>query len=248
MKGVDLSHKKALITGASGTIGSAIATAFYDHGASVIVSGTRETALIDLTKDWDPTRAMVAPANLKDKESMAQCVDRIKKTLDSIDIFINNAGIAHDNLFVRMTDEEWEEVQTVNLNAAFFLIRKFLYGMMKQRWGRVISVTSVVGHTGNAGQANYCATKAALTAMSKSLAAEVASRNITVNCIAPGYIASPMTQALSSEQEQRIRSRIPAGRIGSGEDVAYAALYLASEQASYITGQTLHVNGGLAMI
>ena len=244
----DLTDKTALVTGASGGIGGAIAKALHSQGARVVLSGTRVEAL-DALKANLGERAFPAPCNL----SIAAEVDELVKKAEAaggapIDILINNAGITRDNLFMRMKDEEWDQVIAVNLTAAFKLSRAVLRGMMKKRWGRIVTITSVVGVTGNPGQGNYAAAKAGLIGMSKSLAAEVASRNITVNCVAPGFIATAMTDALTAEQKAVILTRVPAGKLGESEDVAAAVAYLASEEARYVTGQTLHVNGGMAMI
>jgi 3-oxoacyl-[acyl-carrier protein] reductase len=244
----DLSGKTALITGASGGIGGAIARRLHAQGATVVLSGTRAEAL-DSLKSELAGRAHIAPCNLADTAS----VEALPKAAEAaagapIDILVNNAGITRDNLFMRMKDDEWDRVIAVNLSAAFRLSRAVLRCMMKKRWGRIVSITSVVGVTGNPGQGNYAAAKAGIVGMSKSLAAEVASRNITVNCVAPGFIATPMTDALTAEQRSAILGRIPAGRMGEPNDIAAAVVYLASEEAGYITGQTLHINGGMAMI
>src|SRR5690349_12957200 len=244
----DLSGKTALVTGASSGIGGAIAKALHAQGATVVLSGTRAEALEKVKAELG-SRAFVAVCNLADKES----VEALPKAAEAaagttIDILVNNAGITRDNLFMRMKDEEWDQVLAVNLTAAFRLSRSVLRGMMKKRWGRIITITSVVGVTGNPGQGNYAAAKAGLIGMSKALAAEVASRNITVNCVAPGFIATAMTHALNDDQKKGILSRVPAGRLGDSKDVAAAVVYLASEEAAYVTGQTLHVNGGMAMI
>ncbi|HEY4265075.1 MAG TPA: 3-oxoacyl-[acyl-carrier-protein] reductase [Micropepsaceae bacterium] len=244
----DLTNKTALVTGASGGIGGAIAKALHAQGASVVLSGTRADAL-DALKAEMGGRAVTALCNLGN----AAEVDALVKTAEAaigapIDILINNAGITRDNLLMRMKDEEWDQVIAVNLTAAFRLSRAVLRGMMKKRWGRIVTITSVVGVTGNPGQGNYAAAKAGLIGMSKALAAEVASRNITVNCVAPGFIATPMTDALTEQQKTAILTRIPAGKLGESEDVAAAVVYLASDEAQYLTGQTLHVNGGMAMI
>src|SRR6516225_10810415 len=244
----DLSGKTALITGASGGIGGAIAKALHGQGAAVVLSGTRAAALEALKAELG-ARAFIAQANLSDTAS----VEALPKAAEDaagagIDILVNNAGITKDNLFMRMKDEEWDQVIAVNLTAAFRLSRAVLRGMMKKRWGRIIQISSVVGATGNPGQGNYAASKAGLVGMTKSLAAEVASRQITVNCIAPGMITTAMTDALNEKQRETVLSRIPAGRLGTSEEVAAAAVYLASAEASYVTGQTLHVNGGMAMI
>lgn len=243
----DLSGKRALVTGASGGIGGAIAKALHQAGASVGLSGTRRDPLEALRAELGE-RAHVLPCNLSDKEAVEALPGQAAEALGGVDILVNNAGVTRDNLFMRMSDEEWETVLAVNLSAGFRLSRGVLRGMMKARWGRIIGVTSIVGVTGNPGQANYAASKAGMIAMSKSLAAEVASRNITVNCIAPGFIATAMTEALNEQQQAKIAAAIPAGRQGTPEEIAAAALFLASPEASYVTGQTIHVNGGLAMI
>ena len=244
----DLTGKTALITGASGGIGGAIAKALHARGATVVLSGTRAEAL-DALKSELGSRAFVAVCNLADKES----VEALPKAAEAaagatIDILVNNAGITRDNLFMRMKDEEWDQVIAVDLTAAFRLSRAVLRGMMKKRWGRIISITSVVGETGNPGQGNYAAAKAGLVGMTKSLAAEIASRNITCNAVAPGFIATAMTQALTDAQKEIISQRIPAGRMGSPAEIAAAVVYLASEEAAYVTGTTLQVNGGMSMI
>ena len=243
----DLTGKTALVTGASGGIGSDIARTLHARGATVTLSGTRAEALEALKAELGD-RAHIAVCNLSD---MAQ-VDELPKVAEGlmggIDILVSNAGITRDNLFMRMKDDEWDQVIRVNLTATFHLSRAVLRPMMKKRWGRIISITSVVGVTGNPGQGNYAATKAGLIGMSKSLAQEVASRNITVNCVAPGFIKSPMTDVLNDQQREVIMGKIPAGRLGTGRDIAAAVAYLASEEASYVTGQTLHINGGMAMI
>lgn len=243
----DLSGKTALVTGASGGIGGAIARALHAQGASVALSGTRREALETLAATLG-SRAHVCVADLADAASLEALVTTAEGALGSLDILVNNAGVTRDNLFLRMKDAEWDEVIAVNLTAAFRLSRAALKGMMRRRFGRIISITSVVATTGNAGQGNYAASKAALTGMTKSLAAEVASRSITVNCIAPGMIATAMTAALNEKQRENLLSRIPANRLGTSDDVAAAAVYLASTEAAYVTGQTLHVNGGMAMI
>ena len=243
----DLSGKTALVTGASGGIGGAIAKALHAQGAVVGLSGTREDALAELAGDLGE-RAHVLPANLSEPEAPAVLVENALAAMGSVDILVNNAGLTRDGLAVRMSDQDWQSVMHVNMGAAFRLTRNCLKGMMKSRWGRVISVSSVVGVTGNAGQANYAASKAALIGMSKSIAQEVASRGITLNCIAPGFIQTAMTDALPEKQQESLLASIPSGRLGSVEDIAVAAVYLASEEAAYVTGQTLHVNGGMVMI
>jgi 3-oxoacyl-[acyl-carrier protein] reductase len=244
----DLTGKTALVTGASGGIGGAIARALHAQGAAVVLSGTRAEALESLKAELG-SRAFVATCDLGNKESVEALVKTAEAVAGApIDILINNAGITRDNLFMRMKDEEWDQVIAVNLTAAFRLSRAVLRGMMKKRWGRIISITSVVGETGNPGQGNYAAAKAGLVGMTKSLAAEVASRNITVNAVAPGFIATAMTAALTDAQKEAVSVRIPAGRMGTPAEIAAAVVYLASEEAAYVTGETLQVNGGMAMI
>jgi 3-oxoacyl-[acyl-carrier protein] reductase len=242
----DLSGMTALVTGASGGIGSAIARALAGQGANLALSGTREEALRSVADEIGA--AVVMPCNLADAEAVDALVPRATEALGGLDILVNNAGVTRDNLAMRMKDEEWSDVIRINLEAAFRLARAALKPMMRARFGRIISVTSVVGTTGNPGQANYAASKAGLVGMSKAMAQEVASRNITVNCIAPGFIASAMTEGLPDAQKEALLGRIPAGKLGEGSDVATAAVYLASREAGYVTGQTLHVNGGMAMI
>jgi 3-oxoacyl-[acyl-carrier protein] reductase len=243
----DLSGMTALVTGASGGIGSAIARALAAQGARVALSGTREAALKAVASELagDP---VILPANLSDSAAVDGLVPQAVEKLGKLDILINNAGVTRDNLAMRMKDEEWADVIRINLDAGFRLSRAALKPMMRAKFGRIISITSVVGATGNPGQANYAASKAGLVGMSKALAQEVASRNITVNCIAPGFIRSAMTDALPDTQKEALMGRIPAGRLGEGDDVAAAAVYLASRESGYVTGQTLHVNGGMAMI
>lgn len=243
----DLTGKGALVTGASGGIGSDIARALHGQGATVALSGTRKEALDALASELGE-RTHVLPCNLSDAAAVDALPKQAEEALGNLDILVNNAGLTRDNLFMRMKDEEWDEVIRVNLTAAFRLSRGVLRGMMKRRWGRIIGITSVVGVMGNPGQGNYAASKAGMIGMTKSLAQEVASRNITANCIAPGFIRSAMTDALNEEQQSRIMSTIPAGRLGEATEIAAAAVYLASEEAAYVTGQTLHVNGGMAMI
>ena len=244
---LDLTDKRALVTGASGGIGSAVARALHARGAAVALSGTRVEALEALAGDLGG-RAHAVPADLSDAGGADALAGAAGEAMGGIDILINNAGLTRDNLAMRMKDEEWQAVIDVNLTASFRLARACLRGMMKARWGRIIGITSVVGVTGNPGQANYAASKAGMIGMSKSLAQEVASRGITVNCIAPGFIVTAMTGALTEEQQAQITARIPAGRLGEVDDVAAAAVYLASGEAAYVTGQTLHINGGMAMI
>jgi len=244
----NLTGKTALVTGASGGIGGAIAKALHGQGASVVLSGTRADALDALRSELG-TRTFTAPCNLANSAEVDALIKKAEETAGApIDILVNNAGVTRDNLFMRMKDEEWDQVIAVDLTAAFRLSRAALRGMMKKRWGRIVSITSVIGTTGNPGQGNYAAAKAGLVGMSKSLAAEVASRNITVNCVAPGFIATAMTEVLNDAQKQAILPRIPAGRMGTPADIASAVVYLASEEAAYVTGQTLHANGGMAMI
>ena len=243
----DLQTKKALVTGATGGLGGAIARALHAQGAVVTLSGTRTEALEALAAELGE-RVHIAPCNLGDKEQVETLVPKAEALMGGLDILINNAGITRDGLFMRMKDEDWESVINVNLTSSFRLARAALKGMMNRRYGRIISITSVVGVTGNPGQGNYAASKAGMIGMSKSLAQEVASRGITVNCIAPGFIESPMTDALNEKQKEAILTSVPAGRLGQGSDIAAAAVYLASAEAGYVTGVTLHVNGGMAMI
>jgi 3-oxoacyl-[acyl-carrier protein] reductase len=243
----DLTGKTALVTGASGGIGGAIAKALHGQGATVVLSGTRADAL-EAMKTALGERAHIAVCNLGDKDSVEALPKAAEAAAGPIDILVNNAGITRDNLFMRMKDDEWDQVIAVNLTAAFRLSRAVLRGMMKKRWGRIVTITSVVGATGNPGQGNYAAAKAGLVGMTKSLAAEVASRNITVNCVAPGFVVTPMTDSLTQEQKTALFARIPAGRFGQPEDIGAAVVYLASNEAGYVTGQTLHANGGMAMI
>jgi 3-oxoacyl-[acyl-carrier protein] reductase len=243
----DLSGQTALITGASGGIGGAIARALHGKGAQVMVAGTRRDALSTLADELGE-RAYVGLADLVDPAAADRLVKDAETAMGRIDILVNNAGVTRDALALRMDDESWRAVIEVNLTAAFRLTRAALRGMIRRRHGRVIGVTSVVAFTGNAGQANYAAAKAAMIGMSKSIATEIAGRGITVNCIAPGAIATAMTERLTAEQRTRLLGSIPAGRFGTPEDVAVAAVFLASPEASYVTGQTLHVNGGMAMV
>lgn len=243
----DLSGKGALVTGASGGIGAAIARTLHANGAAVALSGTRVERLEELAADLGE-RTHIVPADLSDPAAVDALPAAAAEALGSLDILINNAGLTRDNLAMRMKDEEWQAVIDVNLTAAFRLSRAVLRGMMKSRWGRIISVTSVVGATGNPGQVNYAASKAGLTGMTKALAQEVASRGVTANCVAPGFIETAMTDALSDAQKEAIMARIPAARLGSTDDVGACVLFLASDEAGYVTGQTIHVNGGMAMI
>jgi len=243
----DLTGKTALVTGASGGIGAAIARALHAQGATVALSGTRAEALEKLAGELGGG-AHVVTCNLSDKEAVEKLVPAAEAAMGQLDILVNNAGLTRDGLFMRMKDEDWDTVIAVNLTATFRLARAAVKGMMKRRYGRIVSITSVVGVVGNPGQANYCASKAGMIGMSKSLAAEVASRGVTVNCVAPGFIESPMTAALNDKQKEAILGQVPAGKLGQGADVASAVVYLASGEAQYVTGQTLHVNGGMAMI
>jgi 3-oxoacyl-[acyl-carrier protein] reductase len=243
-----LAGKTALVTGASGGIGAAVAKALHAAGATVAISGTRAAVLEELKAALGGARVHVTPCNLSSAEDVEKLVPAAEAAMGGLDILVNNAGITRDGLAMRMKDEDWQAVLDVNLTASFRLARAAMKLMMKKRWGRIVSVTSVVGVTGNPGQANYVASKAGLIGLSKSLAQELASRNVTVNCVAPGFIATAMTEALNDKQKEAILGRIPAGKMGSADDIAAAVLYLASEEAGYVTGQTLHVNGGMAMI
>jgi 3-oxoacyl-[acyl-carrier protein] reductase len=241
-----LHGRKALITGATGGIGGAIARALHAQGATVALSGTRRDALDALASDLGE-RVHMIEANLSDKDSIEALVPAAEAVMGGLDILVNNAGITRDNLFLRMKDEEWEAVLAVNLTAAFRLSRAAVKGMMRRRHGRIVNIGSVVGSTGNPGQGNYAAAKAGLIGLSKTLAAEVASRNITVNVVSPGFIESPMTDALNEKQREAILTTVPMGRLGKGAEIGAAVVYLVSDEAAYVTGQTLHVNGGMAM-
>ncbi|WP_417273870.1 3-oxoacyl-[acyl-carrier-protein] reductase [Celeribacter halophilus] len=243
----DLTGKNALITGASGGIGGAIAKALYEAGATVGLSGTRVEPLEALAAELGE-RAHVLPCNLSDKEAIEALPKQAAEAMGSVDILVNNAGITRDNLFMRMSDDEWESVLNVNLTSTMKLCKGVMRGMMKARWGRIVNISSIVGATGNPGQANYAASKAGMVGMSKSLAYEVATRGITVNCVAPGFIATAMTDKLTDEQKDKINVQIPTGRMGTPEEIAAAVVYLASSEAGYTTGTTLHVNGGMAML
>lgn len=243
----DLTGKTALITGASGGIGGAIATALHEAGATVALSGTRVEPLEALAKQLGD-RVFVLPCNLSDAEAVTALPKQAIDAMGSLDILVNNAGITKDNLFMRMSDDEWSSVLEVNLTSTMRLCKGAIRGMMKARWGRIINISSVVGATGNPGQANYAASKAGMVGMSKSIAYEVASRGITVNCVAPGFIATAMTDKLNDDQKGAILGQIPAGRMGEAEEIAAAVLYLSSKEAAYVTGATLHVNGGMAML
>lgn len=243
----DLTGKSALITGASGGIGAAIARTLHGSGATVALSGTREAPLQALAAELG-ARAHVLPCNLSESAAVEALPKAAIEAMGGLDILVNNAGITRDTLMMRMSDDQWAQVLDVNLTAAMRLMRGSLRGMMKARWGRIVNVSSVVGTTGNPGQANYVAAKAGLVGLSKALAQEVASRGITVNCVSPGFIATPMTEALTDDQQAGINARIPAGRMGTPEEIAAGVLYLASPEAAYVTGATLHINGGMAMI
>jgi 3-oxoacyl-[acyl-carrier protein] reductase len=243
----DLTGKTALVTGATGGIGAAIAKALHKAGATVTISGTRQPAL-DALKAELGERVFAIACNLGDPADVEKLVPAAEAAMGSLDILVNNAGVTKDGLAMRMKDEDWQSVIDINLTSNFRLSRAAMKGMMKKRQGRIINVTSIVGVTGNPGQANYVASKAGLIGLTKSLAQELATRNVTVNCVAPGFIATPMTDVLNEKQKEAILGRIPSGRMGAPEDIAAAVLYLASNEAGYVTGQTLHVNGGMAMI
>jgi len=243
----DLTGKNALVTGASGGIGGAIVRALHAAGATVALSGTRTEPLEALAAELGD-RAYVLPCNLSDMEAVEALPKKAAEAMGSVDILINNAGITRDNLFMRMSDDEWQSVLDVNLTATMKLCKGVMRGMMKTRWGRIVNISSIVGATGNPGQGNYAASKAGMVGMTKSLAYEVASRGITANAVAPGFITSPMTDKLNDDQRGAILGQIPTGRIGEPEEVAAAVLYLASQEASYVTGSVLHVNGGMAML
>lgn len=243
----DLTGKTALVTGATGGIGGDIARTLHRQGAAVVLSGTRAEALEALAAELGD-RAHVQPCNLSDAAAVDALYGQAEEKAGQVDIVVSNAGLTRDGLLMRMKDEDWDVVLKVNLEAYFRLSRAAMRGMMKRRWGRIIGITSVVGVMGNPGQANYAASKAGMIGFSKALAQEVASRNVTINCVAPGFIASPMTDVLNDAQKDAINAKIPAARLGAGADIAAAVAYLASEEANYVTGQTLHVNGGMVMI
>lgn len=243
----DLTGKTALVTGATGAIGEGIARALHQQGATVTLSGTRQEQLDKLAAELG-SRVHVVPCDLGDKDAVEALVPAAEEKMEKLDILVANAGITKDNLFVQLKDEDWDKVIAVNLTATFRLTRAAVSRMMRRRWGRVIGISSVVGFTGNAGQGNYTASKAGMVGMMKAVAAEYAKRNVTANCIAPGFIASAMTDKLNEKQREGILARVPAGKLGSAQDIAAAAVYLASEEAHYVTGQTIHVNGGMAMI
>jgi 3-oxoacyl-[acyl-carrier protein] reductase len=243
----NLTGKTALITGASGGIGAAIAKALHAAGATIAISGTRQAVLEEL-KAQIGENVHVLPCNLSSAEDVEKLIPAAEAAMGSLDILINNAGITKDGLAMRMKDEDWQTVIDVNLTSNFRLCRAAMRGMMKKRWGRIINITSIVGVTGNPGQVNYVASKAGIIGMTKSIAQELAARNVTANCVAPGFIATPMTDVLNEKQKEAILGRIPTGRMGGPDDIAAAVLYLSSDEAGYVTGQTLHVNGGMAMI
>ena len=242
----DLTGKTALVTGATGGIGGAIARALHAQGAKVAISGTRREVLDALAAELGG--AAVLPCDLADKDAVEALVPKAEEALGQLDILVANAGITRDNLFVQLKDEEWEQVLNVNLTSTFRLARAAVKGMMRRRFGRIVGITSVVGVTGNPGQSNYTAAKAGMIGMFKSIGKEYAKRGVTANCVAPGFIATPMTDKLNEKQREAILAMVPAGKLGSGADVAAAVVYLASDEAAYVTGQTLHVNGGMAMI
>ena len=243
----DLTGKKAFVTGATGGIGEEIARALHAAGAIVGIHGTREEKLKELAAELGD-RVMVFPANLGDRDAVKALAEKVEADMEGLDILINNAGITRDGLFVRMSDKDWDDVIEVNLTSVFRLTRELAYPMMRRKSGRIINITSIVGVTGNPGQANYCASKAGMIGMTKSLAQEIASRGVTVNCVAPGFIASAMTDKLNDKQKDAIMAAIPMKKMGAGSDIAAAVVYLASDAGGYVTGQTLHVNGGMAMI
>ncbi len=243
----DLKGKTALVTGASGGIGGEIAKALHAQGATVALNGRKEDALKSLADELGE-RAHITAGALDDADAVTAVLKAAEEAMEQVDILVNNAGLTRDNLTMRLKDEDWQTVLDVNLTSAFRLSRGVLRGMMKRRWGRIVNITSIVGVTGNAGQANYAASKAGMIGMSKSMAAEVASRGITINCVAPGFIATAMTDALGENQHDALLTNIPAGRMGAPDEIATSVAFLASDEARYITGQTLHVNGGMAMI
>lgn len=243
----ELTGKTALVTGATGGIGGAIARALHKQGATIAISGTRREALDQMAAELKE-RVHVLPCNLADKDQVEALVPQAEAAMEKLDILVANAGITRDNLFVQLNDEDWESVININLTATFRLTRAAMKTMMRRRYGRIIGITSVVGVTGNPGQGNYTAAKAGMIGMMKSVAKEYARRGVTANCVAPGFIASPMTDKLNDKQREGILQMVPANRLGSGDDIAAAVVYLASDEAAYVTGQTLHVNGGMAMI
>ena len=244
----DLSGKKALVTGASGGIGGAIAKRLAEQGAELVITGRKPEPLAELAEEIGGDKVHVVVTALDNSEKAAALIGQAEEAMGQVDILVNNAGMTRDMLSMRMSDEDWDAVLRVNLTASFQLCRAATRGMMKRRWGRMVNITSVVGVTGNPGQANYVASKAGMIGMTKSIAAELASRGITANCVAPGFISTPMTEVLTDDQKANINKSIPAGRMGASDDIAHAVVYLSSEEAGYMTGQTLHVNGGMAMI
>ena len=243
----NLQDKKVLVTGATGGLGAQIAKSLHQQGAQLAISGTRTEKLEALAKDLGGS-VCVIPCDLSNPDSTCNLISKTEEALGGLDVLVNNAGLTQDGLMLRMSDEQWAKVIEVNLTSVFRLSREAIKGMMKKRFGRIINITSIVGVTGNAGQANYAASKAGLIGLSKSLASEVATRGITVNCIAPGFIESPMTDVLNDKQREKILGEIPQGAIGSPQDIAAGVVYLASDEAKYVTGQTLHINGGMAMV
>ena len=243
----DLTGKTALVTGASGGIGSQIASALHDQGAKVILHGTRADRLASLQGTLGE-RAYCLPADLSDREVVSKMIETASELAGPVDILVNNAGITRDNLLIRMKDTDWDNVLAINMTSTMLLCRSAIRSMMKARWGRIISISSIVGVTGNPGQTNYAATKAGMIGFSKSLSAEVANRGITVNVVAPGFIETPMTDVLSDDQKSALLANVPSGRLGQGSEIAAAVVYLASQEAGYVTGSTLHVNGGMAML
>lgn len=243
----DLTGKGALVTGASGGIGAAVAKALHAQGANVAISGTRKEKLDALAAELGD-RVHVLPCDLRDRVAVVKLAEEAEKAVGQVDILVNNAGITHDNLFMRMKDEEWDDVINVNLNSVFVLTRGILRGMMRRRYGRIVNIASISGVFGNPGQANYAASKAGLVGMTKSLAREVASRGITANAIAPGFISTPMTDALTPKQVEMIAAAIPAQKFGTPDDIAGAVVFLASQESGYVTGETMHINGGMVMV
>jgi 3-oxoacyl-[acyl-carrier protein] reductase len=243
----DLTGKGALVTGASGGIGAAVAKALHAQGANVAISGTRKEKLDALAKELGD-RVHVLPCDLRDRAAVVKLAEEAEKAVGQVDILVNNAGITHDNLFMRMKDEEWDDVINVNLNSVFVLTRGILRGMMRRRYGRIVNIASISGVFGNPGQANYAASKAGLVGMTKSLAREVASRGITANAIAPGFISTPMTDALTPKQVEMIAAAIPAQKFGAPDDIASAVVFLSSQESGYVTGETMHINGGMVMV
>ncbi len=243
----DLTGKCALVTGATGGIGSAIARRLHAQGAAVGLSGTRTERLDELAAELED-RVAVLPCDLSVSEAVANLIKQSEEAMERVDILVNNAGLTRDNLSMMLKDDDWQKVLDVNLTSAFRLSRAAVRGMMRRRWGRIVNITSVVGVTGNPGQANYAAAKAGMIGMTKSLAAEIATRGVTVNCVAPGIVSTAMTDVLPEEQRQKLLERVPMGRLGEPDEIASSVVYLASDEAAYVTGQTLHINGGMVMI